>query len=164
MSDNNAIECKIIRKTGSEEACTIAEFIRAQAEQCPPLLAWAEPEHTAVDVNGATGRRRDFALLVTGEPAWPDGVPLVEARLFWEKAALHVIATDKGCRWARIEEGGSKGEEVTRSKTPVFTLRDRNRFGLNEEQEISELIAIEYRQHGRLVAWRLINRKGNANG
>lgn len=95
-------------------------------------------------------------------PSWPADLPLVEARLFWASSALHVVARERGgCSWVRIEEvaEGNGGTEVARSVIPVYTLRDLNRFGLENGPAIQGLSAVEYRQQGRLVAWRLVMEK-----
>lgn len=145
--------CKL-KRDNNEEKCSVAEFIAKMTQGTPPVLAWADPEPTAADLEGNTGRRTNFQPLVRGIPNWHDDIPLAEARLFWENAALHVITKDGGgCQWAKIEES-KDGEEFMRSEIKVLTLRDRTRFGLDPETDF-ELSAVEYRQQGRLVAWRL---------
>jgi len=145
--------CNLKRDRG-EANCSIAEFIATRAEKTPPLLIWAEPNPSAVDLAGNTGRRIHSLPLVRGIPEWLDKVPLTEARLFWQNLALHVVARDEGgCLWATIEEGADGGEEVIRSERRVVTLADHQRFGLMEQPAFSDLRAIEYRQQGRLVAW-----------
>ncbi|MBF0160054.1 MAG: hypothetical protein HQL58_11090 [Magnetococcales bacterium] len=151
----NNKRCKIVYQHG-QETCNVVNFIHQKIRDCPPLLAWAEPDLTAVDIRSKTGRRRDFTPLVRGIPDWPEDLPLVEARLFWQISALHVVAIDQcGCRWVCIEESSISGVEVTYSEMSVLTLRDHKRFGL-DEQTIERLSAIEYRQNGRLVGWRLV--------
>jgi hypothetical protein len=150
----------VIEWTADEDGnLSVAEFVRQQAQQAPPLLAWAEPDPLGVDLTNHTGRRDGFALLVSGGmPSWPADLPLAEARLFWTSSALHVVAREGGgCGWAWIEEkpAGNAGTPVARSVIPVHTLRDGKRFGLPDGQTIAGLRAIEYRQQGRLVAWRL---------
>jgi hypothetical protein len=124
-----------------------------------PLLAWAEPDPRQVALDHHAGRRSDFVPLVRGQPVWPEDLPLTEARLFWPLAALHVVAdADGGCRWIRIDERTTDdrdGESLMRTACSVYSLRDRQRFGLPKETAIDHLMAIEYRQRGRLVAWRL---------
>jgi hypothetical protein len=159
--------------TSSENACAlrietrqdlgrIREVIDHQAGESPPLLAWAEPDPLYVDRLNRTGRRGDFVPLVLGAPPWPADLPLVEARLFWPKAALHLVArADGGCVWTRIEEGGADENRllVTRSEFPVHVhgRGDLARFGLAPHAALEglPLRAIEYRERGRLVAWRL---------
>jgi len=122
------------------------------------LLAWAEPDPLYVDRFNRAGRHGDFVPLVRGVPSWPTDLPLVEARLFWPGAALHVVAREEGgCRWTRIEETDPEGQDTDYRRTTfsVYTLRDRDRFGLPDESRIADLMAIEYRQRGRLIAWRL---------
>lgn len=70
----------------------LAALIAQQVQQSPPLLAWAEPDLRSVTLGHGAGRRDDFSPLVQGVPTWPEDVPLVEARLFWPGAALHVVA------------------------------------------------------------------------
>lgn len=142
-----------------KEASSVADLIRQKAQEAEPLLAWAEPDPLHVDVSNSTGRRSDFEPLVRGMPSWPADLPLVEARLFWAKSALHVVAKEGGgCLWVRIEElaDGNSGTEVARSVIPVYTLRDMNRFGLEKGLALEGLRAVEYRQQGRRVAWRLV--------
>jgi hypothetical protein len=156
MTDSH---CHIVFSPGTETSTSVADLIRQKAQEAEPLLAWAEPDPLHVDVSNSTGRRNDFEPLVRGIPSWPDDLPLVEARLFWAKSALHVVAKEGGgCVWVRIEEvsEGSGETEVARSVIPVYTLRDLKRFGLESGPAFERLRAVEYRQQGRLVAWRLV--------
>lgn len=150
--------CRIVYSVGTDETGSVAELVRQQALVSVPLLAWAEPDPLHVDVTNRTGRRGDFEPLARGMPAWPEDLPLVEARLFWADSALHVVAREVGgCAWVRIAEvpEGQTGSEATRAAIPVYTLQDRSRFGLPEGPMLDGLQAIEYRERGRLVAWRL---------
>lgn len=152
-----------IARTHGDDGKTVAAFIVAQAHEQPPLLAWAEPQATALNENGGAGRRTDFQPLVSGSPDWPANLPLAEAYLFWEHSSLHVVAKESGgCRWARIEET-SQGEEVATARTPVLALRDWQRFGLAKALCTDKLTAIEYRRGGRLIAWRLITNEETKN-
>lgn len=156
MTDSH---CRIDFSPGTDKSANVADLIRQKAQEAEPLLAWAEPDPLHMNVSNNTGRRCDFKPLVCGMPSWPDDLPLVEARLFWASSALHVVAREGGgCSWVRIEEvaEGDGGAEVARSVIPVYTLRDLNRFGLENGPAIQGLSAIEYRQQGRLVAWRLV--------
>lgn len=151
--------CRIVCSAGKDETGSVADLVRQWAGESVPLLAWAEPDPLFVVVSNRTGRRDDFEPLVPGTPAWPEDLPLVEARLFWPDSALHVVAREgAGCAWARIAEvpAGQTGSEVARTAIPVYTLQDRSRFGLPEGPMLDGLQAIEYRQRGRLVAWRLL--------
>jgi hypothetical protein len=153
--------CHIVRDQGVDKTCSVTDFIRQQVQANPPVLAWAEPEITAVDMDSQTGgRREDFTPFVRGVPEnWPGTLPLVEARLFWDTAVLHVVSRDDGgCQWARIEE--SRGNTVERREVPVMTLRDVKRFGLELQPVSGALVVVEYREHGRLVGWRLVVSKG----
>jgi hypothetical protein len=141
------------------DARNVAEVAAHQASQDAPLLAWAEPDPLHVALGKGAGRREDFLPLQRGAPSWPADLPLIEARLFWPTTALHIIACeDGGCRWTRIEEVTADNETlmVMRSQFPVHTLRDAARFGFSAQKPIEGFRAIEYRQRGRLVAWRLI--------
>jgi hypothetical protein len=156
-SSENA--CALRIQTQQDDSRRLAEVIAHKAAESPPLLAWAEPDPLYVDRLNRTGRRGDFVPLVLGAPDWPADLPLVEARLFWPRAALHVVAReDGGCVWTRIEETDPEGKETDyrRNEFSVYTLRDRHRFGLSDDIVIDDLMAIEYRQRGRLVAWRLM--------
>ena len=157
-SSENA--CALRIQSRQDDSRPLAEVIAHQAAESPPLLAWAEPDPLYVDRVNRTGRRGDFVPLVRGVPAsWPADLPLVEVRLFWSRAALHVVAREHGgCAWTRIEELAPEGKETDYSRTgfSVHTLRDRQRFGLPNETGIDDLMAIEYRQRGRLIAWRLM--------
>jgi hypothetical protein len=141
-----------------EDKLSVAAFATAEARKNPPLLAWAEPEASFAR-RGQPGRIRDFQPLFAGRPAWPEDLPLVEARLFWANSALHVVAEGNGCRWVKLRESdaGEEGkEEVQRSEKPVLTLQDAARFGLDTRGWPGDsLTAIEYRSGGRLVGWRL---------
>ncbi|MDG4584357.1 MAG: hypothetical protein P9E67_09790 [Candidatus Competibacter sp.] len=151
-------QCRIVFSPGTDASTSVTDLIRRKAQETKPLLAWAEPDPLHVDVSNSTGRRSDFEPLVCGMPSWPTDLPLVEARLFWASTALHVVVKEGGgCAWVRIEEAskGSGGAEVARSVIPVYTLRDLKRFGLQGEMTIKGLRAVEYRQQGRLVGWRL---------
>ena len=153
-----------LKREHDESTCSVAAFITQKAKESPPLLAWADPEPTAVDLTSKTGRRVTFQPLVQGVPNWPDDIPLAEVHLFWQNSALHVISKEGGgCRWAMIEEDEIGGLMALRSEKQVLTVRDYLRFGLEARQEL-KLRAVEYRQHGRLVAWRLITvEQGQAN-
>lgn len=159
MSDNKR---SIRFSSGADPTVSVAEFVRRRAQGAAPLLAWAEPDPLCVDVaiTNRTGRRADFTPLVQGAPAWPEDLPLVEARLFWAGSALHVVAGEGGgCRWSDLEEvtdGPGEFVEVVSPSIPVHTLRDLKRFSLSDMPAIEGLQAIEYRQRGRLVAWRLV--------
>jgi len=150
--------CRISCKTG-KSSLSIAEFI--QQEKLEGLqLAWAEPDPHFLPSSNLPGRCSAFHPLVRGVPSWPAELPLLEARLFWDETALHIVATDKGCKWVRVEEELLELPEtqkisVTRHEFPVVTLSDPARFGLDIEPSISKMCAIEYRQQGRLVSWRL---------
>src|SRR5208283_1697018 len=100
-------------------------------ERKPPLLAWAEPDPVSADLSNNTGRRSNFVPFVVGSPTWPDDLLLLEARLFWENAAIHIVAEKGGgCSWVTLEEKNS-GDSVVRRELPVLTIRDRKRgFGL----------------------------------
>lgn len=159
-------QCCIVFSSG-EASGSVADGVRQWVADAEPLLAWAEPDPLHVDIANRTGHRDDFKPLVIGRPSWPADVPLVEARLFWATSALHIVAKeDGGWRWARIEQVAedSGGTKVARSVIPVHTLRDFGRFGLLNGPAIQGLQAIEYREQGRLVAWRLvINHRENVD-
>lgn len=149
-----------LARTAGDDPRSVAEYVAAVAQDEPPRLAWAEPKPTYHVRGPAHGRIVTFEPFVSAAPTWPADLPLVEARLFWAGAALHVVARGSGCRWVRIEEGDI-GETVARLETSVLALRDRQRFGLEAAGDAPALTAIEYRQDGRLLAWRLIpNRAG----
>ncbi|EGV32667.1 hypothetical protein ThidrDRAFT_1152 [Thiorhodococcus drewsii AZ1] len=137
---------------------SVAEVIADQAGKAPPLLAWADPDPLHVDLVNRTGRHGDFVPLAQGVPSWPADLPLVEARLFWPRAVLHVVACEKGgCVWTCIKEVTADDDTLPamRSEIPVHTRRDLARFGLSAHEVVEGLRAIEYRERGRLVAWRL---------
>ena len=141
-----------------QDARTVTEVIADEAGRERPLLAWADPDPLHVVLSNHNGRRQDFNPLVRGAPSWPQDLRLLEARLFWSDAALHVVSRDEGgCSWTRIEETDPQGNETdyARMTFRVFTIRDLSRFGLADESRIERLMAIEYRQFGRLKAWRL---------
>lgn len=147
-----------LKRDANDDDRDVAGFVADKARETPPpLLVWADPDPMAVDTQANQGRRMRFPLS-RDSSGWPADLPLVEARLFWKDAALHVIAKEGGgCRWARIEEQvGGNGEEVTRQEFKVVALADRARFGLESGAALPGLRAIEYRQRGRLVGWRLI--------
>lgn len=156
MTDSH---CRIVFSPGTDASTSVTDLIGQKAQEAKPLLAWAEPDPLHVDVSNSTGRRTGFEPLVCGMPSWPADLPLVEARLFWAKSALHVVAREGGgCSWVRIEEvaEGNGETQVARSVIPVYTLRDLNRFDLQSGPAFEGLYAVEYRQQGRLVAWRLV--------
>lgn len=166
----------------------VEELVRENGE---PLLAWAEPMAIALTGNAAD-RHRAFELLVAGKPAWPSHPPLGEARLFWTDRAVHVVAApEQGCRWAMVSEtavgfclrlgflfrlrfrramfrqraagvGKPMIKKVLRAESPVLTLRDADRFGLDKANWMEQTyLAIEYRDNGRLVAWRLLPKESD---
>jgi hypothetical protein len=148
--------CTLHIQTKSD-SCSVNEIIAQQVLDNPPQLAWAEPNPLHVKVTNRTGQRDDFVSLQLGHPSWPIDLPLIEARLFWPNAALHVVASDGGgCIWTRIAESETAELHVMRSTIRVHTRSDWERFGLNNSEAIKNLQAIEYRERGRLVAWRLI--------
>lgn len=157
MTTDNSVVCI---HTESDHR-SVNQVIAYQAGQYLPLLAWAEPDPLHVKLSNHSGRREDFLPLVRGIPCWPDDLPLVEARLFWDKAALHVVANESGgCAWTRIEEvDGTEDIEAMRymrSTMRVHARQDMARFGLKNLESLSGLQVIEYRDCGRLVAWRLV--------
>ncbi len=129
-----------------------------------PSLVWLEPNPREVDLKTPNGRRIDSPSLTEGFPAWLNGEnepSMVEARLFWDRAALHVIADPGGesCRWDLLWETQTPSEDgirVRRDEYPVHTLKDRARFGFEIESADLKLKMVEYREGGRLVAWRLV--------
>jgi hypothetical protein len=147
-----------LKRSHDEDARTAAQFVAEQAREYPPLLVWVEPDPAAVDLSGNTGRRLHSLPFGADFGERFAGMPLAEARLFWERAALHVVASeDEGCRWAKIEESDDgEGEEVMRDDgIEVLTVADRVRFGLPDEPAL-KLRAIQYLERGRLVGWRLV--------
>src|SRR4051794_12105715 len=67
-----------------------------------PALVWCEPTPTRV-------RHGDFAGLWAGEYARltslvREDVALDEARLFWLRGMLHLVADGQGTRWAAFRE------------------------------------------------------------
>jgi hypothetical protein len=145
---------------------TLADLVKGEALKQVPLFAWAEPEVTAVDPGNGTGRRTGFRPLVKGVPDWNNDPPLVEARLFWRKMALHAVIASGRCRWVKVEEGDGHGadpghrklivENVRRESYDICTLRDWQRFGLETDQSTQAFSAIEYWRNGRLITWRLM--------
>lgn len=132
---------------------TITAFIQ-QLERPEPLLVWAEPDPTGVDLQNSTGRRTDFCPISKGPPVWPDEIALVEARLFYDSQAIHVVSTAKGCRWVRFEEDKDVQQDtsfVYKYVKPLVALQLHSgcRFDNN-------LLAIEYHQNGRMVGWRML--------
>ena len=150
----------LIRTNGRSEL-SVTKYLETLLGNTSPLLTWGDPVPTWRRSDGTTGRVDNFQPLVIGAHSWGVDLPLAEARLFWADAALHVVASEgTGCRWARIQEcaqgDASMGEQFSRSTSTVMTLRDRSRFGLGiGDIKDMNLIAIEYRSQGRLVAWRL---------
>jgi hypothetical protein len=137
---------------------SVAEVVAQLATEQPPLLAWAEPNPLAVDVTNHTGRRDNFTPMQRGMPTWSTDLPLIEARLFWVDAAVHVVANEAGdCIWMRLVEknAAADGLQMMRSEITVHTRSDWERFGIIKPDVLSGLRAIEYRERGRLVAWRL---------
>ena len=159
--------------THDEDDRDVSKFVAEQATAREPVLAWADPdpEPSHLPAFDKLGFRADFAPLAKGTPEWQHDIVLAEARLFWPDAALHVVAkVGGGCRWAKVEEmtSGQNVEEqatdnanlrikaVLRTSFRVLTLRDHARFGIEDwPKDFEKLTAIEYRQAGRLVAWRL---------
>lgn len=149
--------CRLVLTPAREESCSVRELVQQKATESKPLLAWAEPDPLCVDLTNGTGRREGFRPLVCGMPSWSDAPPLCEARLFWADSALHIVAGERGgCAWVRIAEAPEGGVGVARSEIAVHTVQDHKRFGLQGESKIEGLRAVEYRQRGRLVAWRLV--------
>jgi len=152
---------KLIRSNDKSDS-SVLKYVTEIAQKESPLLAWADPVPTARNSARKPGRYVGFNPLAVGVPNWPENLPLAEARLFWANAALHIVANEgAGCRWARIEEAAnnevSQGEAFSRSEIPILTLRDRDRFGLTEsDDDEMNLVAVEYRQQGRLMGWRLV--------
>ena len=73
------------------------------------------------------------------------------------------MAAECGCRWARIEEHRieeQEGEEVEREVSSVFTHQDATRYGLQSAKLAGKLVAVRYRERGRLVGWRLMIEPG----
>jgi len=175
MSD---ITCTIQQTTGNDNN-SVADFIKQQ-EDSATALVWLEPDPRAVNLKNHTGRRCDEPPLSPGLPNWlrdGNGPPVIEARLFWASEALHVVANPDGtgCRWAFIKEkrpaddslpkisapetfdnNQQVSREVHREEYRVRTIQDLNRFGFDEGQSTFNLKMFEYREGGRLVAWRLV--------
>lgn len=152
--------CRLAREPG-EDSCSVLAFIERKAREQPPRLVWIEPDPGAVAMGPDGGHRIAALPLAGGAPeSWPDDwreLPLAEARLFWDRSALHVIAAEGGCRWVRIEE--RDGDEVERVVSSVFAQSDATRYGLAPAAVEGPLIAIQYRERGRLVGWRLMEEK-----
>ena len=168
--------CRLARIPG-EDSCSVLAFIERKARERPPRLVWIEPDPEAVEIGPGGGRRIAALPLAGGAPeSWPDDwreLPLTEARLFWPTSALHVLASDDGCRWVRIEERDGDAVEreerdedvVERVVSSVFAQSDASRYGLSPAAVEGPLIAIQYRKRGRLVGWRLMierEERGNA--
>jgi hypothetical protein len=138
----------------------IAKICMAEA----PLLHWLEPRPGYPDQNHF-GPWPGFTGLGAGAPDIDGfrkkGRDFSEARLFYQNKALHVLAAAKGRRWSWCEEcektpAPETGRlEVIRAEKPVFLFQDHDRYGLPEAWT-NKLRAIEYRNQGRLVAWRLL--------
>jgi len=159
----------VVRIHTERDHRSVTKVIAHQAGQylTLPVLAWAEPDPLHVELSNHSGRRADFLPLMRGIPCWPDDLPLVEARLFWDTAALHVVADESGgCAWTRIEELDGiqdvEGIQLMRSTMRIHTRRDMARFGLSNLSELSGLQAIKYLDGGRLVAWRLMFKAGES--
>lgn len=153
------IPCWLGRTRGESE-CGVEVFLTSQLVADKPQLVWVDPDPLAVDYHGATGRRIAALPLVEGDPpAWMLGVPLAEARIFWQGAALHVVASEPGgCRWTRITESWEDGdgdERVQREIIRVLSLRDQARFGFKGAQGVANLQGIIYKRQGLVRAWRL---------
>jgi len=152
--------CRLAREPG-EDSCSVLAFIERKAREQPPRLVWIEPDPEAVEIGPGGGRRIAALPLAGGAPeSWPDDwreLPLAEARLFWDRSAMHVIAAEGGCRWAWIEE--QEGDEVEREESSVFTHQDAKRYGLQSAKLAGKLVAVGYRERGRLVGWRLMEVK-----
>lgn len=179
MNDTQKNNLGYIMRTVSTAvvAQTVANHVRSVITAANlPQIAWAEPQ-PAWMANGKPGRCEAFRpLLVKPDSAltgWPSDLPLAEVRLFWENAALHIVANEQGgCHWARIEEltketGKQDSPDiicVSHETSTVYTLRDLERFGLTHDKHApfpEKLNAITYHQQGRLVAWRLIGDQTN---
>ncbi|MGB4334922.1 MAG: hypothetical protein WBJ41_08810 [Chromatiaceae bacterium] len=153
------ISCLLRHSRGKSE-CGVGVFLASQLAADRPQLVWVDPDPLAVDYHGATGRRFMALPLVEGDPpAWMLEVPLAEARIFWQGAALHVIAGEAGgCRWTRITESREDhdgDERVQREIISVLSLRDQARFGFKDAQGVENLQAIIYKRQGLIRAWRI---------
>ena len=154
-------QCELFIRKGRDPR-NVSQFIMDEVDRSMPSLAWGEPDPLDVELDNRDGRRDDFRPLVLGAPSWPDDVTLLEARLFWDSTALHVAMLESGgCGWTRIEEMNGAPDQTAgamnliRSTKPVHTRRDMTRFGLQGLESFPGLTAVEYRERGRLVAWRL---------
>lgn len=129
-------------------------------------MAWAEIDPTAI-TNNMPGRYQGFEPFVLGKPQWPLETPLLEARLFGDNDMLHIVKSDDGCRWVRTEvQIAHANESDINQSAPikVLTLQDASRFGFSITSWPKNIAAIEYRQYGKLIAWRLITIKESCNG
>ena len=142
-----------------------------------PALVWCEPTPTEKRLNGFFG-----LWTKPGEPRpWLDrGTALDEARLFWTREAVHLVAAGDQTRWAAFWEFGSAGDpdwlkvltglpgaevnrppipDLRRSERKVLPLQkgDANRYGIELSQTNlpAGLTVTEYRSGTELVFWHL---------
>lgn len=160
MSNTMSIHIRQLRETLSY---TLHQRIRELCQDRLPQLAWAEPCIRLYRQNELlrSGRHPHFVPLVTGLPSWPEELLLSEARLFWADHAVHLLRLDEThCAEVTLSESKSPDSAldklVTRQTKNLLTLRDKQRFGLETLALSESITAIEYRQSGRLLAWRLI--------
>lgn len=154
----NRSRCGLAVTPRKPEPCSLRELVHGLVAAEAPMLVWAEPEPYDVDAQAESGRRGGFEPLVAGTPNWPESLAIAEARLFWPERSVHIVSQEGGgCVWSELREcAEGAGLHVSRLPRRVYTIQDLHRFGIEGVRIDGALVAIEYSEQGRLVAWRLI--------
>lgn len=147
----------------------------------PPKLIWLEPRPTLI--NGQIGLKNvglENAFQGLQIPSKsghlfevPEGIFIEEARFFWQKSMLHLLAQESndGYRYFACSENKDflKGLELTEVKSKevdteigqnklskIFLRRDLERFNLEDRLNIDKVQVVNYWHENSLWAWRLL--------
>ncbi len=156
---------------GKIQGKAVAEVVSSLLTGSPSIV-WCEP-------TPARKRVEDFVGLWAGDlsglPEILKSTPLDEARLFWDKGWIHVLAGKGRVRLAAFHEEGAPPwlapiqsslqqlpkpwESLRRVRQDVLLIRDLKRYNLvglkGRLSDKQKLGVIEYHEGTNLVGWRL---------
>lgn len=162
MAKQNRV--KLCWEFGNSERSILAylDERKSKEKKKTPLLSWVEPSFPDEQwwYPEASERVQANWLAQRGWPCVPPelgSIPLAEARVFWNKKMLHLVATDEGSRWCLYwESQEEKGRVFTYEDTSIYMRRDWARFGLEASDSFEQVLVRSYFDGAQLFAWRCI--------
>ncbi|MCS7306405.1 MAG: hypothetical protein NZ602_15015 [Thermoguttaceae bacterium] len=110
QKDSSPTHVDCVVSTGLALSATVTNFIQERISKEPvPLLIWSEPVTGPVRLEGFSGvtTPEGFHQMLT---RFPNGLPLAEARLFYPRGMLHLVADSNNVHWAAWWETNSSGD------------------------------------------------------